>query len=406
MDSQFSCFSFSGVLLLLAAFSYALRAYALAKMRKIEGSSKPVGLQPTELAYLLRPGDSSHCLMVLVIDFLQRALKSPQSMKDELAKVQFEKEIWNSVESYIKDWSKQKTDELLPELRTKNPMKIVRGFWRLKQWLGSALKSALTDLIRDPLSIRRYFSPSGILRTFVSLAASNVKEQLRTSLRSNLLVRELLLSDQRRAKFSRIFLGLAFLHFFVLAVLVAAFFSLSNWQSVIILTLITALDGALIRLVAELPVFLPFYEELSSLLETVSRKSKRIAVLRSLFRFLMLAFWSIAILLFMLCLALQSFAFSYFGAAPNCSWYLALFAFVALSINFVLIADLFFLFFSVQNNDQLSSIAKLELDEYRKKLRHLSPAEVFAKTLISTDYDQELSEIVAIYGIETLFLLA
>jgi hypothetical protein len=53
-----------------------------------------------------------------------------------------------------------------------------------------------------------------------------------------------------------------------------------------------------------------------------------------------------------------------------------------------------------------SRIADAYLRDVRHKLKNQRPLAVFKEVLLTTDYEPAFSEILAIYGIETLLLLA
>lgn len=403
-DTQWDIFC--GVLLLIAGASAVMRSVCLSAMRRVPGQS--IGeLQAAELAYLCRPGDSSHCLIVVLVDLVQKALKPlPPEPENQLSVVNYEKEIWQYVQDYVKGWSKQKAQELVPELATRNPIRIVVGFWRLRSWIAGTFKNFLDSFIKDPLHIRKYFSPAGLMKAFVSIAGSGLKEQLEQSVRETLLERNLLVAQELRGKFSAYFIVIGILNLIFTAILLVRFTGINHWQSILALTLCAAFNGALLRVLSVLPLFVPFYEELSTVLDSVKRHGMRIRTLRTVLKFLRASYWTLVGIISSGIFVLQALAFAYLLGLHSSQWWINLLGVISLTLNFFMIAELFSLSYKVGLSEQLSSNGLSLFRRYHKQLRKVSLLEAFAKTLSEPEYNKELSEIVALYGIETLFLLA
>jgi hypothetical protein len=390
---------------LTAAISYALRCLCFTILRNTGTSLEfRSELHPSELAYLIRPGDSAHCLIVLAVDLLQKGIKSPSAL-EEVAQLPYEKDMWNLVSAYIKEWTALQAQALVPELRDRNPIKIAVGFWRLRHWLSNTLKNLHEDLVRDPRNLRRYFSPAGLMRVFLSLLASGVKEPFMRDLRSTLLEKKLLLAHETCRKFSGYLAGLACIHSLALLFLLITVSGLKRWEPAVILLLIAMFNGAALRLLAELPFFLPLYEELSLVLGSIARGGFRITVLKFLLKLLRTIFWSIVALFAAFVVALQALCLSYFFQLGS-GWLPALVGIAALSLNFTMVVDLAILSMRNLHAEQRSSAGEKLLRRYQMKLRSLSPSAAFSVALSDPQYSRPLSEIVAIYGVETLFLLA
>ena len=406
-DSQWICFCASMMALLV--LSLCSRVMLLSVMRKLAQPAEQPGqqaLSPIELAFLLRPDDSAHCLIVLIVDDLQKGLKSPHLAAEELASRQYEVEIWNVLREYIKGWSMLKAHSLVPEVGTGNPVKIAFGFWKLRHWFVESFKSLFTDIIKDPRSLKRYFSPAGLMRVFLSLLSSGVKEPLVRNLRGSLLERNLLVPEMRRLEFAGYFRTLAVLQLLLLILLIAFVSGVSSWAALLGLTVCAAFDGVVLRLLAEAPAFLPFYDELSLVLDSVGRKGFRVNLLRQVLKTLRTIFWFLISVFAVVLLLLQTWFFSSVLHLASSNFYLVLFGLVALTCNFLLIAELTFRAIVVATHEQLSEYGKRLVAKYQTQLKTISPLTAFSTMLSAPQYDEQLSEIVAIYGIETLFLLA
>jgi hypothetical protein len=393
----------------LLALALTMRVTLLSMMRKLVPSaelSDKQALSPIELAFLLRPDDSAHCLIVLIVDDLQKGLKSPHLAAEELASRHYEVEVWNVLREYIKGWTMQKAQSIVPAVGTGNPVKIAFGFWKLRHWFVESFKSLFSDIIKDPHSLKRYFSPAGLMRVFFSLLSSGIKEPLVRNLRGSLLQRNLLVPDSQRSKYSGHFRLLSGLQMLAALLLVAFVSGVSNYAALFLFCLCAAFNGVVLRVLAEIPAFLPFYDEVSLVLDSVGRKGFRVNLFRQLLKTLRTIFWSLIAVLAVVLLAVQSWALSSFAHLASSNLYLVAFGLVALTMNFLCIAESAFLSIAVATHDQLSDAGKKLVAQYKTQLKSISPLTAFSTMLSAPQYDEQLSEIVAIYGIETLFLLA
>jgi hypothetical protein len=409
MDFDAQWFFFCVAMLLTAVFSYAARTALLLEMRKTDKAKidPHKSLLPAELAYLMRPGDSSHCLIVMVVDLVQKGLKRNfESVEHEVLVARYEKLIWDRVSAYIKDWSTQKAHELVPELKTKNPIIIVRGFWKLRAWFTKTLSATIGDLIKDPLSIRKYFSPAGITKVFVSIVTAGLREQVAGELRVSLLEKGLLVDAQRRSNFANLFVLGGFIHLIVASLIFTHYSEVRHWEAIAAFAFFAFFNGIFLRFMAFLPIFVPFYEEFSNVLDSVKRQGVRVAIMQGLLRLLRSVYFSAVCAIVAVIMVMQALVFGLVFHFHASNWWLNLFGIVCLSVNVILIADMFFLAHQVRNNDQATSYGQKQVQKHHKELKDLSLIQAFQKTLAEPGYNEQLSDIVAIYGIETLFLIA
>lgn len=392
------------ILLLMAFLSFALRWQAQLLMRSTRAIGNRARLQAAELAYLMRPGDSSHCIIVLIVDLVQKGLKRKNLEIDkEVMLVPYETSVWNAVKTYIKEWSIQKAQELVPEVSTKNPIKIAAGFWKIRFWLMDVLTNALTELVKDPRNLKRYFSPTGLLRVFLTVVSSGVKVQVTNEIRAVLLSHGLLVTDDRRRKFAMVFLLLTLVH---VGALTFFTFQLGSVWQIITLMLFGAFNGIFLRAMKSLPLLLPFYEEVVAVLDSVHRKGLRIKIMRVVLKFVRFLFWTIVTLALIFFVVSQALIMSFLVHLNANNWLLNIVALIGLTLNFAIVFDLFLLSCNVKLNDQTSSEGQLQLAITQQNLKKVSLIDSFSETLTTAEYNQQLSEIVAIYGVETLFLLA
>ncbi len=412
MTPESTCFSFVFYLLLTAIVSWLCRYLVLKQMKKIgpaSANAKPLNtdLHPAELAYLFRPGDSSHCLIVLTVDALQKAVKAQGTNAPSAPALAYEREIWPSVKDYIQEWSSQKIQEVIPEFGSKNPLTIISGVLRIRIWIWNLIKGFLSELIKDPLHIRKYFSPAVFVRLFAKLAASGVKDKLADNLRSSLLAKELLVPEKRRHQFS------AYLALLALAQTIALTLVLLSLPpaavpalSFALTILVTLANGFFLRVFAFLPSLLPLYDEITQVLDSVSKKGFRINVLRAVLKLGRLLYWCITGIISALLLVLQSYLMAQFGGLNSANWAMNIPIFALLSINFFIMLGVLALAYRIRMIEQITLQGESQLKQYHLNLQKTSLTNAIARAISDRNYDAELSEIVAIYGIETLILIA
>lgn len=414
MGFEFQWEFFCSCMLSVALASYVLRCVFLAAMKNSSKgivASKPISsnqgaLHPAELAYLFRPGDSAHCLIVLVVDLLQKRLKSAITSDDQIVDLHYEKVIWNFLTEYLKGWTFQQAQNLVPEIGTRNPIKIALGFWRLRDCLGNSFKSLVSDLIKDPLSLRKYFSPAGLVRVIMSILSSGVKEPLMNSLRDALLSRELLVPEAVGRKFSGFFSAIACIHFLLIILLPVAFRYGNNWAAITLFLCAALLNGFILRLLAGLPSLLPFYDEITLVLDSLGRTGFRIRLLRGVLKLLRSIFWLIIVAGAFSLISLQAAGLAYLLHFENGSWQISFLCLTLQSLSAALATGLFFLSIRVAVSEQRSHDGDELIKSYQTQLRTVSPIMAFSATLADSQYKEQFSNIVALYGIETLFLLA
>ena len=376
-------------------------------MRNIGVSSTPPGkLHPAELAYLLRPGDTTHCLIVLLVDAVQKVAKSQTQGAPgggtQLSQPAYEAEIWSSVKDYVQAWSTQKVQQLIPELKSKNPIKIVSGIWRFRLWLWNVLTGLLDEIVKDPRHLRKYFSPTALLRLFVSVAGAGMKDKIAGEVRDNLRAKDLLISEKRRGQFATLFSVLALLILSAPICTLIFFAGISSGQAASLLVL-SALNGLGLRILIEIPILLPYYGDIAQVLDLVKKKGIRVAILKLVLKFSRGVFFTLLVVLSCVILSIQSLLLMGFFHAD---FALNLLVLVIASANFALIFELLLQAYQIANIEQLSSQGQAIVDAEHAEIQKLKLTELLSDAMSSPDYNQELSDLVAVYGVETLLLIA
>ncbi len=406
MDSSWQWLSLCGLYVLVSASMFAIKRLMLDKMKQIASNTSSVSVSPAELAFLFRPDDLTHCMVVTAVDLLQKGLKSPSSLGEEVYALEFKQEIWRVVTEYIKTWSEQKTQALLPELKTRSPVKILTGLWRIRIFLLESIKGFYAEFIKDPLHIRKYFSVSGLVRLLVSLLASNLKIKLGDNVRSALLLKRLLVDPDSRQRCSDKIKTLAIVHLCISALLFY-FCPLQISAIAIFVLVIFSLSNAMVlRGLAQLAQSVPFFEEVNLALKGIKRQGMRISILKLLVWVIQKGVLILLSSAGIIVLVIQTVVLFELCMPKMWPWYLSSIALFVFSANSLVILDAIITSVWLANTDQVTSEGDKEIARCHTRLRNVGPIKALSNSLADPEYNEELSEVVALYGIETLVLLA
>ena len=102
---------FLAYLFSLLVFELAARTWIFKNLNHVEASSssstsslaKKEELRPAEIAYLIRGGDTTHALIVLAADLMQRALKRGDDMSFLNQLTDYEKNMWTVTKKALSD---------------------------------------------------------------------------------------------------------------------------------------------------------------------------------------------------------------------------------------------------------------------------------------------------------------
>lgn len=391
-----------GILLLLTAVGLVVRRSMLHRMRALPAPAHmPAPLAPTELAYLLRDGDMGHTLIVLSVDLIHRAVKSAGTgAPPELRP--YETQAWVSVKDFLGQWAQQKVGHLVPVTNIKDPVQWVVRLNTLKRFFGETLRSFVVDMLKDPRQIRRYFSITGVARLAVQMYASGVRLAVERELRSGLLQAGLLVPEARRKKFAG---GVVLM----IPVVVACAFLANSAVGALpivpfaIFVAMGIFNAAVLRTVQWLPGFVPTYEEFAKVSAELKRGGTRVALVRAVLRTAKFVLIAVVIFLSLLLLGIELLvSANALQIAPAT----ALTMLLATSALGFLVARLAQDWHGLTLHEQPTLIAEQQIREAHTTLSHVSPLQSFSRLCGDDKYDPTFSQLVAYYGIETLWLLS
>lgn len=357
-------------------------------------ASQTVDLRPAELAYLIRGGDITHTIIVMIVDLLQRILKG------NLYLAPYEVNVSTVVKKAIKDWAEKKIDEVVPKDITKDPIGQVKKLLFLYNWIRTSLKGLIAETVRDPRHLRKYFTVNGLLRLLAELSVSGYKESIRRDLRQNLLARGLIVPEDRRTKYGimqRLLAATA-----GITALVVTWFVVGNAYAAIFICLSSLVVAAATHIVLFAKQLIPLYLEIADLVSSVDRKSWRLTVLRSLLRLLTMGLWVFTCGLVGCSLLVSFLILKVISPAAAMNDFLMI---LSLSLAQIACFEAYLSGWRLTVDEQPTRLALKEIDRARARLAPVSPLDSFKTVVASPDYDPQFSQLLAIYGIEMFVIL-
>lgn len=363
-------------------------------------SSRPYSqtLKPAEIAFLIRGGDLNHTIIVLTVDLIQRAIKAnTTSFSETLA--DYERSMWRIVTRSVKDWASQKVQQTVVS-GAKNPVAAARRIVFLYNFIRNSLRGLIADTIADPRHLKKYFSPTGVIRIFIDFTSQGYKQTFQEELRKSLLRRGLLVPEAARESVGKRFFAIGVVG--LIATLITAYCFLPN-GAVAFITWFAALAGGFAaRTLLALRHLVPYFDEIAVVVGQVRRKSFRLTIVKILLRSVSAISWLALALSLGLTL---SFGFIFIKAFSASAGWTDFGALAAMTIANFAIADFVFNGVRLNIDECPTRIAEKQLEQMRKELEHVSPLETFRTMLASPNYDPTFSKILALYGIETLLIL-
>jgi hypothetical protein len=358
-------------------------------------------LRPAELAYLAKGGDMSNVLAVLSFDLLHRAVKASIGDESKVELAPYEATAWQSAKKFVANWGTEQIDKVLPDFQKESFPAITKKISAIYRFFTKTFRAFAGEVLSDPRRIKRYISFAGVAKLVVDLGGAQYKEALKTEMELDLLARGLLVSNERLS-------GCALVMGLVAAVgAIALITMLTAITPDIRLNLSYILMAAFNCLAVQGILFLrelvPLYSELKEVFAHLQRRSWRLSVLRQAVTVFSVASWLLLIFFCLFLLLMECFALKLTLAVTMQDSACILFA---LSLNilavFLLIQDCL----ALKTHPYPSRLAQALVRLQYERFASVSPVETIRAALLSPEYDPGSSYILALYGIETLWLLA
>jgi hypothetical protein len=367
----------------------------------IEGRRLPVNqstalLAPVEFAYLMRRGDTNHALAVLAVDLIQRAVKS-QTSSSKIRLAKYELRMWDFVKDSIKNWAQEKKDQLLLEGMKKDPVAYVRRMSGIYRFFRDNLATFVVQVTKDPRHLRKYFSFAGIFKLLADFSTAGYQQSFESELKNDLIERGLLVTEDRKLRAAQACFVTAVCG---LSVVLIAFCQPLGFGICLSAFLATTIARAIL-FVKEL---IPYYGDVLDLLGHIHRRNWRITLFKGIVGSVRIAFHTVSILTFAGgFLGIYLFVHFFQSQLDVAQTYVLT---LTLCILIRLCLDSAITGWQILLDEWPTNRGKLLAMQTRDRIKSASPLEEFISVLQTGDYDQTFSEMVALYGIETLFFLA
>ena len=369
------------------------------KSLSLPATQAQIQLRPAEIAYLSSHGDISHVLLVMGADLVQRFVKSKISGQSPQLE-SYEVNMWDVTKITVGDWAHAKVEKHLPGELQKDPVEYMRRITRLYEFFAHTVRAFVEQLLADPSHIRKYFRLSAIASIVADFSTAGYKAAFEAQFRAHLMAHGLLVNRELRQRYSNYTLLIAISAAFLLAVLTV--FLVHPWPLAAAMIALGFAGGALLRGALLVVNLIPLYTEIAEVIRHLERKSWRLNVLRLALNAITFVSLSVIVFAFLTIIAVFAVILLIFHIYN----YVFLLVFSTLILAYMVCFQLALSAWKLATSEMPSRIGEMALKRIRQKLKNDRPLIAFKEVLLTNDYQPTFSELLAIYGIEMLLVLA
>jgi hypothetical protein len=357
-------------------------------------------LRPAEIAYLSSNGDIAHTLLVLGADLVQRALKAKLSNGNVPELAPYEVRMFDLAKETVSDWALSRADKHLPMDIKKDPIEYVRRVSKIYNFIVHTARQFVVKVLQDPRQIRRYFKMSAIVTLIADFSTAGYKAAFEEEFRNNLRARGLIVPLMRKRSYAKYYSLAALAGVLALSAVILIF--IQPWSFAIGMIGMCLLSAIVLRFALLLLHSIPLYSEIAEVIAHLKRQSWRLQALRILIRLITILTYSVVLVGF---LALSGAALAILTFGFHHSHVTFLLMYVLLTVAFVFPVQLFIDGWRLKLEERPTAEGQKKLDLVRNELASTSPLDSFKDVLQTTEYVPTFSELLALYGIETLLIL-
>lgn len=391
-------------------------------IREDSCSGEHLDLAPVEIAYLSRNGDTTFALSILVFDMLHREVKSRLNSSSEpmlasasstsssssklpaiapttVGATYYEIRLREIIRSSLKNWGAKTLDAAGLNYK-KDPIGFIRRLPLLYIFLSKALKGTAKEILTDPRQLSKYISKTGLMRILAQIGSSGLRQEFEEGLRGELLAKGLLLEPQPRQKLATIY-SICFIAaqiMFVTLLLLA----IPNHAHALIIFIVSALTACSVKAAIGARSFIPLYEDLCEVLNHATRRNFRIAMLQFFIHLVNIILNGLSIFVFFILLLMGSLVLYLTKTVDTPATYLML---LSMMLAQYIAAGYLLEAYRLSLSECSSPLAQRHIKLLKLRYRSSSSIDALKSVLLSTEYDSELSYLLSIYGIETLFFI-
>ncbi len=395
-------------------------------IKEDSGAGEHLDLAPVEIAYLSRNGDTTFALSILAFDMLHREVKNRLNSSSEpmltsasstsssssklpaiastptarpVGATYYEIRLQEIIKSSLKNWGEKTLDATGLNYK-KDPIGFIRRLPLLYIFLSKALKGTVKEILTDPRQLSKYISKTGLMRILAQIGSSGLRQEFEVGLQGELLAKGLLLEPQPRQKLATIY-SICFIVaqiVFVSLLLLA----IPNHSHALIIFVVSALTASTVKAAIGARSFIPLYEDLCEVLNHATRRNFRIAALQGFIHLVNGILNGLSIFVFFVLLLMGSLVLYLTQTVDSPATYMML---LSMMLAQYIAAGYLLEAYRLSLSECSSPLAQRHLKLLKMRYRSSSSIDALKSVLLSTEYDSELSYLLSIYGIETLFFI-
>ncbi|MBS2006377.1 MAG: hypothetical protein JST01_05015 [Cyanobacteria bacterium SZAS TMP-1] len=364
-------------------------------------------LSPTEVAYLSREGDGGFALIVLLFDVLHREMKDKIvggeiTTYDENQRP-YEVALRKIAGGSLKEWSKRKIEqasEMVAINSVQDRIKLVRRLPMLYRLIRRGVEETVKDLFRDPRNIKKFVSLSGLLRLAAEMGAAGYKSTLAEELKERLTDEGYLATEETRMKTAKVLIAVFGISQVILLALILL--TLPSQIHALIIYFCALIAAIILEACARAREFLPLYSELAQALSQVKEANIRIIIIRRCLNFVTNLLNALSVIAFLMLFGSGSVLLFLTHTVPNFTVYLMLIAQMLvqrLALTYLVEA------YKLTTGEMPTKAAHRKISRLKHKYKQEETLPALKAMLSQSDYSQDLSYLIALYGLESLLLI-
>jgi hypothetical protein len=363
-------------------------------------------LSPIEVAYLSKEGDGGFALIVILLDVLHREVKDKITGGEiaitDKSQRSYELLLKEAAGGSLKDWSMRKLAKIesVVEASRKDPVKIVTKLPVIYKFMRKGVEGTVQELLRDPRNIKKLISVPGLMRLAADIGTSGYKVTLAQELKDQLTDTGFLASDETRHRSIKILLGtFASCQFILLSLILLTIPSHIQAFVIYFCGLFAAL---VVQACTGAREFIPLYSDLSRVLAQVESSNARIEIVRMVLKFVTIVLNTLSVIVFIVIFGGGSLFLHLTHAVNSITTYSML---IAQMLVQIIAFSYLFEAYNLHVGEMPTRGAKQYLAKLRKKYRQEETLPALKNMLGENSYNQDLSYLIALYGLETLLLI-
>jgi hypothetical protein len=280
-----------------------------------------------------------------------------------------------------------------------DPIGFIRKISKIYAFFAVTLRKFVVKTLEDPRHIRQYISMAGVARLLLQISTMGYQEKLEAGLLAELKLKGMLVSPSRCLRYSRLMMGLALLT--GAANFVLALYFISPLSLTVTVWIASAVVAAFVQATFFLREFIPLYTEMKEVATVLGAGGIRLTLLRFVLNIVTALCRLSTTLVFFTSLGIVFLLLHFvFAASTDVLWMT-----VALSMSQLAAIVAALASWRIAHEAHPTARAVAEINRASARLSKVRAVDAIKAVLRSPDYDSTLSDLLAIYGLESLLIL-